>query len=271
VARHQVVELDRLAALHEDDLVLAPSLLDLPLVHVLPRACVETFDVEVLHVEAEVRDAPRDTVVVAHDHRRYARQSCARDVQPRRSQMDYVPRRRQAPLEVRIVGEDRLAGRSARARQHPRVRSNLNLDARARWVELLHKNAFAARNHRRLAEFDLPRAREVAVHVHADRDRVGDRPRPRVIAEHRELDRQRTCRFEKVIDAARVRCKPAQVLGLHLPRVFFGRAPHAHAARLAVDLDHRRADDFGERARCKSADCVHLPQPVLRGNVPLKE
>ena len=52
---------------------------------------VELLDVEVLHVELEVGDAPGDPLVVPHDDARRARQRDARNVQPGRLEMGHVP------------------------------------------------------------------------------------------------------------------------------------------------------------------------------------
>ena len=91
----------------------------------LPLAAVEIaagmrrigpLDEEVLHVRLEGRRTPGDARVAAQDDERDSRQRGSGGGQPRRLDGGEIPHRRGAKLQVRVVGEDRMAGGAARAR-----------------------------------------------------------------------------------------------------------------------------------------------------------
>ncbi len=109
-------------ASHADRLAALPEPLPLPAVAVAGRIVrVQLFDEEVLHVRLERRQAPGDSVVVADDHARKARQRGSGRAKAGRVERGEIPDRRRAQAEVRIVGEDRPAARRARARNDPGV------------------------------------------------------------------------------------------------------------------------------------------------------
>ena len=82
---------------------------------------VQIFDEDVLEVGAGDRQAPRERVVVADAHADERRLRGADRVPAWRVQMDDVAQRRIGDRAVRIVRDDRLAGRRHRAADDPVV------------------------------------------------------------------------------------------------------------------------------------------------------
>ncbi len=95
------------------------------------RVAVEALEVEVGDVGAEVREPPGDALVVADDHAGEPRERVAADVEPAvvaqlgAVQAHLRPDRRHRGAEVRVVREQREARLGERAREHPRVRSEV--------------------------------------------------------------------------------------------------------------------------------------------------
>ncbi len=98
--------------------------------HVLPRAVVavlarvgrvEVVDVEVFLVDREDRQAEGDGLVVADRNAGQGRLARADHVKARRLEVHDVAQRGHAQRPVRVVGQDRPAGRRARGRDHPVV------------------------------------------------------------------------------------------------------------------------------------------------------
>ncbi len=83
---------------------------------------VDRLDEQVLRVGVGGGDAPGDMVVLAEQHDRRAGHGRALDPAVGRDDPGEVPQDRRAEAEVRVVGEDRLAGDGARTRDHPFVR-----------------------------------------------------------------------------------------------------------------------------------------------------
>ena len=82
---------------------------------------VDPFDEQVLDVGSGVGEAPGGTgVVPEHDHR-HAGHGRSDDVPPRPGEVREVPDRGCREPEVRIVREDRLAGRAPRTVDHPAI------------------------------------------------------------------------------------------------------------------------------------------------------
>src|SRR5260370_6264766 len=87
----------------------------------LGRGGVEGLDVQILNIGLIVGEATGNAFVVADDNKRSARQSDAVDVPTRRGEMDLVPGGRNGQLEMRIVGEQWLAGCGVGAADDPIV------------------------------------------------------------------------------------------------------------------------------------------------------
>src|SRR6266481_6676296 len=87
----------------------------------LGRGGVEGLDVEILNIGLIIGEAPSNAFVVADDNKRSAGQSEALDVPTRRGEMDLVPDGRNGQLEMRIVGEQWLAGCGVGAADDPIV------------------------------------------------------------------------------------------------------------------------------------------------------
>src|SRR4051812_47080427 len=119
--------LDRLLTLDKDELTLGPGLFDLALEHVSSRVEVDLLQIQILHIETEVRYAPGNAVVVTDEDTGQARQRCAFHLERGRLQVDHVPRRREVVHEMRIVGQDGLTGCGPLAGDDPRVRSRRKL------------------------------------------------------------------------------------------------------------------------------------------------
>jgi hypothetical protein len=84
---------------------------------------VEILDVDVSDRRTDIGESPRDSLVVADDDIRHARESDAGDVERSRPQMRFVPQIRHLVAEMHIVRQQRLAGHGVRARYDPVVRS----------------------------------------------------------------------------------------------------------------------------------------------------
>ena len=99
----------------------------LPLLAALVALAVDGLEVEVGDVGPEVREAPGDLLVVADDHAGEAGEGEARDVERAvvvdlgAVQAHLVPDARQRRREVRVVGQDRLAGRGVVSVDDPGV------------------------------------------------------------------------------------------------------------------------------------------------------
>src|SRR5258708_32245635 len=87
----------------------------------LGRGGVEGLDVQILNIGLIVGEAPGNAVVVADADKRSGRQSEALDVPTRRGEMDLVPDGRNGQLEMRMVGEQWLAGCGGGAADDPIV------------------------------------------------------------------------------------------------------------------------------------------------------
>ena len=132
VARNVVDDLHRIAAFDPDQLPFDRSLLQLTAEQIASGPRIEPFDIEILHIELEVRNAPCDAVVVADDDGWSARQRYSRHIQPGGLQVDHVPRRREVPLNVGIVRKNRLSADSVLPADDPGVRPGLEFEAGTR-------------------------------------------------------------------------------------------------------------------------------------------
>ncbi len=118
---------DRVTTLHLEPFLSGRQLLALSVVQHLV-VVDDLLEVEVLHVRVEVGEAPRDGLVVADDHARYAGEREAGDVEGTVGidlvavQAHLVPDARHGRTEVRVVGEDRSAAGGVAARDRPGVR-----------------------------------------------------------------------------------------------------------------------------------------------------
>ena len=113
---------DILAAVDLDDLLDEGHVA--PLAHVLVLVGVvgvDLLDVEVLHVGADVGDAPGDAVVVADDDAGDAGEAETGHIPAGRVQADLVPDRRHLDAQVRIVGQQGQAGGGVLAGDDPVV------------------------------------------------------------------------------------------------------------------------------------------------------
>ena len=196
----------------------------------------------------------------------------ARHVQPQRADVHQVPARRNGELQVRVVGEDRLAGHGAAAGNRPGVRTGLQLAAQARREQSVHLGCVTFLEHVQFGDFVAPGCGEGAVHLQTGENRIAHTPWTRIVAEQRELERQPSAiRFEIEVDATRIGGEHGAIRGRHAP---FGRlrdARQTQAARFFIELDRLLAGDLRQFAGCQPAQCVHLPHPVLRGRVALQE
>ena len=84
---------------------------------------VEVFDVHVGHGRADIRESPRNSLVVADNHKGHPRQRDASNIERARSEVRLVPEIRHLVAQVHIVAKQRLAGHRVRAGYNPVVRS----------------------------------------------------------------------------------------------------------------------------------------------------
>ena len=205
--RHPLVELHRLRALHGNRVALQARLLQLPLKHVPAGLRIDLLAIQILHVELKIGHAPRDAIVVPDDHRRHARQRHAGHVQARRAQMHHVPGGGNREIEMRIVRQNRLAGRRC-ARPKPPTRS-IPAAARRRCARETENPPWPRSPFCSMCSL-LISSRQLVVSVRyickPGQHRIAHAPRPRLVIEQRELERQSSAmRLEIKIHAARVR------------------------------------------------------------------
>ena len=84
---------------------------------------IDGLDEQILRVGVGAGDAPGDRCVLTQQHDRRAGHGGALDGALRRHDAREIPEDRGGEFEMRIVGEDGLARRRARSRDHPFVRS----------------------------------------------------------------------------------------------------------------------------------------------------
>ena len=103
--RDPLQHVHRGGAPNADQISLRDGLFHLSAEYVASGGRVELLDVEVLNVEGQTGDGPGDAVVMTCQHARDSRQSHAIDIESRPADVDHVPGRRQAELQVRVAGQ----------------------------------------------------------------------------------------------------------------------------------------------------------------------
>ena len=173
---------------------------------------------------------------------------------------------------MHIAREQRLAGCRAASRDGPGVGARAGVPQAAHRVQELYLGTVALRQQVVLDDFVLPRGGQVTVHVQAQQQAIDHTPRPRLVFEQGEFQRKiiQVC-GDELVDAARVRGEGRPVCRRQCDIGLLCDAPHSQFARLPVAFQQARAQDLGERATGVAAECVHLPEPVLRRHVTLDE
>ena len=113
---------------------------------------------------------------------------------------------------------------------------------------------------------------QILHHARAHQQGIDHRPRPRRVLQQAEFERKPVAmRFEKRIYSASVSVKISPVArGDNLLRRF-GCEPQPQNPLLAVHLHRVFADHFRKFSGSGAPHHVHLPQPVLRGDVSLRK
>ena len=112
-----------LAAADVNDFAIDGKRMPLGVVAFVVALAVEFFDVEILHIDVECRESPRDMIVVAGNDKRETGKRDTRRVKTGGTKICHVPRVRLAEGEVHIVREERLARCGVRAGDDPVVRA----------------------------------------------------------------------------------------------------------------------------------------------------
>ena len=286
-------------AFHLDDLV--DGLEARPAVgRLVLRAVVglDALEVEVLHIGAGIGEAPCDMLVLAEDHAGQRRHRRAGHLQLRCLDAREVPQRRRAQLQVRVVGEQRLAALGVRAVHNPVVRADafdagLGREIQGLRTELAVDSQLAEQRRvvgggkRLLARVwrqqlvdaldrqsqRKPHAQQLGAPIGAEVPRHHDSPGQRVFgrpwlglqAEHDELGRARLHRAAQVgIDASRVGADDRLRLRARTRPLHAGRALDAERTQELVVVERRRAEGLGQAARADAPMRLELPQAVLR-------
>jgi hypothetical protein len=108
--------------------------------------------------------------------------------------------------------------------------------------------------------------------VESEESGIGHGPRTRLIAEQGKLDWQRVeMGLDERIHAARIGGEGGAVGSRHGVNGIFGEMPHPQRSRFLIRFEPGRTHDFGQLSAGKAPQAIHLPQPVLRGRVALRE
>jgi hypothetical protein len=263
---------------------------------------VELLEVDVLHVGPGVGEAPGEVFVLPEHDKRQARHRGAGDAVARRLDAREVPQRRRGQPQVRVVGDERLAGFAAAARDDPVVRADAVdagrarrgvdqrhglraepavhpqalverrvVDQRGRLVARVGRQQFVDTRHRQLQR--QPHAQQfvapVAAQVPGHHDRPGHavlrRPRHGRHAEDQELRRPgfQALRQEGV-DAFGVGQHRVARRALRLRPLRRRRLTDLQRTQEAVAVQRAGAEGLGEPAAADALVRLELPEPVLR-------
>ncbi len=255
-------------------------------------AGIRLLDIEILDVAAGGGEAPGDVIVMAENEERRARRGDAGEFLARRLDAREIPHPRRGEIEMRVVGEQRLAGLRVRAAEHPVVRrclrSRHRRQKRVKPVErqLAQCRAGVAQHHRRVLGIGGEQHREVGrrdplqqprpqhlaaviageldVHDLAPYQRIRRPPRLGREVEDIIFRRQRAApRGEEGIDAGRIGVERRAHLGREDGKLRLGRAIEAEHPHRAIDPQGARAEDFREPPGAIAPHHVHLEQAVL--------
>ena len=109
-------------------------------------------------------------------------------------------------------------------------------------------------------------------HRQTDQRRIFHRPHVREVGEEAELQRQRLLVLRDVgVHSGSVGFELRPLRRGHVGDGTLGDLPQSQDALLAVNLDVLRTQHRGQFPGSETARHVHLPQPVLRGDVALRE
>ena len=118
----------------------------------------------------------------------------------------------------------------------------------------------------------FPGRGQIAVHLQARQNGIGDRPRLRLVAKQRELKGHGVAvGFHKMVDAAGERHQHGAIGRRQQTRVLFGHPPHAQAAGVEVEFKGLSADHFRQFTSRQAAHAVHLEQAILGHGVAFEE
>ncbi len=226
--RHPLLKLFGFRALHRDALGLQTRPFYLPAKQILAAARIELLHVQILDIEAQIRHAPSDSLVVPNDNRRHARQRNARHIQTGRLNVDLIPSGRQREFQVWIVRQNRFPAGRVLARNGPGVRSRLELRARPSWKQKVDLSGIATRQHGLFQQLFFPCRGQIPMHLKPTQDAIHDVPRPRIVAQQRKLQRQPApMRLDEIVDSSRIRGQHGAIGFRQRPRLFFRNSPHS--------------------------------------------
>ena len=259
---------------------------------------VDTLDEEVLHVGPGVGEAPGEVARLAQQREGQPRQRRAHDLELRRLDMGEVPDARHLQAQVRVVGEQRLAGFRVFAAQHPGVgaepgragqrqggRERIEVDAggvegqrtpmrpRRRIVGMLGPEVLQLRpveraGEARAAHLVLEVVAQVPGH-HLEPDQaVGGPPGLGLVAEQNELRRQQAGAGLQIgVHALGIGLEDRLRVGREHLEVPLGDTVDAERAQELVRLDGGLAHDLRKPRLADPALHLQLPEPVLRVDV----
>ena len=253
---------------------------------------IDALHIKILHVRPGIGEAPGNGFIAPEHHGGHARQGRPHHFEPGRGEMSEVPYCGRSQAQVRIVGEERLAARSAAARQHPVVGCAVLGEAGKRErgefarVELPIQRGVIGDSERRIArirrqefadlcsgkifrqaqaqQFRAPVRAQVPGHHFDPGDGVCALPGFGLDPGEQKFRRQGAGALrEKCIDPGRVGIELTARLCVQCLQRSLRDAAYAQGTQELVGIQARRTQRLGQASAADAPVHFHLPQPIL--------
>ena len=251
------------------------------------------FDNQVFRIRPRGREPPGDMAVVADQQERHAGHGRPGKHAVRGFQAGQIPQDRRPEFQVRVVGQERLAGRRARPRQRPGVGRRARR-ARAARIPIqggkgcqtaaaagharkgrrcvagvgrpqeIHLFRRQSGQHVETQAFRPPITRQAQGHQLAPDQAVGGSPGFRRMTKCQEFDGARPGGIvDPGVDPVGIGLQTALQFGRRGLRLRFGQPVDSQPTHVAVHVEGRRAQHFRQPPSPRAAHQFHLEEPVL--------